>query len=72
MEGRQKVLLAMATGTGKTRTVLGMTGYNLVLTIERLFSRPEFQEKPITEEERKEMLALTDDILAEILEEENK
>lgn len=40
--------------------------------IERLFSRPEFQEKPITEEERKEMLALTDDILAEILEEENK
>ena len=49
-----------------------MTGYNLVLTIERLFSRPEFQEKPITEEERKEMLALTDDILAEILEEENR
>lgn len=40
--------------------------------IERLFSRPEFQEKPITDEERREMLELTDDILAEILEEENK
>ncbi len=40
--------------------------------IERLFSRPEFQEKPITDKERKEMLELTDDILAEILEEENK
>lgn len=40
--------------------------------IERLFSRPEFQEKPITDEERKEMLKLTDDILTEILEEENK
>lgn len=40
--------------------------------IERLFSRPEFQEKPITDEERKEMLELTNDILAEILEEENE
>ncbi len=38
--------------------------------IERLFSRPEFQEKPITDKERKEMLELTDDILAELLEEE--
>ncbi len=40
--------------------------------IEKLFSRPQFQEKPITDEERKEMEELTDDILSEILEEENK
>ncbi len=40
--------------------------------IERLFSRPEFQEKPITDEERKQMLKLTGDILSEIMEEENK
>ncbi|WP_180950259.1 AAA family ATPase [Pygmaiobacter massiliensis] len=38
--------------------------------IERLFARPEFQSKPITDVERKQMAALTDDILAEILEEE--
>lgn len=38
--------------------------------IERLFARPEFQSKPITDDERKQMTALTDDILAEILEDE--
>ena len=38
--------------------------------IEKLFSRPEFQDKPITDEERKEMVDLTNDILAEIIEEE--
>lgn len=39
--------------------------------IERLFSRPEFQRKSISDKERKEMLEITDDILTEILEEEN-
>lgn len=39
--------------------------------IEKLFSRPEFQDKPITDEERKEMVDLTNDILSEILEEES-
>lgn len=38
--------------------------------IERLFSRAEFQNKPITDAERKEMIELTDEILAEIMEEE--
>lgn len=38
--------------------------------IERLFSRAEFQNKPITDAERKEMVELTDEILAEIMEEE--
>lgn len=38
--------------------------------IEKLFSRPEFQDTPITDKERKEMVDLTNDILAEILEEE--
>ena len=40
--------------------------------IEKLFSRPEFQDRPITNQERKEMVDLTNDILAEILEEENQ
>lgn len=39
--------------------------------IEKLFSRSEFQSEPITDEMRKEMVDLTDEILAEILEEEN-
>lgn len=39
--------------------------------IERLFSRAEFQSKPITDAERKEMVELTDEILAEIMEEDN-
>lgn len=38
--------------------------------IAKLFSRAEFQSKPITDEERKEMLELTDEILTEIFEEE--
>ena len=40
--------------------------------LEHLYSRPEFQDKPITDKERKKMTELMDDILAEILEEENK
>ena len=40
--------------------------------IERLFSRAEFQNKPITDAERKEMVELTDEILAEIMEEEDQ
>lgn len=40
--------------------------------IEKLFSRPEFQEKEITDEEREKMQQLTDEILDEILNEENK
>lgn len=40
--------------------------------IARLFSRAEFQNKPITDEERKEMVALTDEILAELMEEESQ
>lgn len=38
--------------------------------LEHLYSRPEFQDKPITDDERKKMSELMDDILAEILEEE--
>ena len=38
--------------------------------IERVYSRKEFQNKPILDEERKEMTSLMDEILAEILEEE--
>ena len=40
--------------------------------LEHLYSRPEFQDKPITDDERKKMTELMDDILEEILEEENK
>lgn len=40
--------------------------------IEKLFSRSEFQEKEITDEEREKMQQLTDEILDEILNEENK
>lgn len=40
--------------------------------IEKLYSRPEFQYKEITDEERKEMLELTNEILNEIMEEKNK
>lgn len=36
--------------------------------LEHLYSRPEFQDKPITEKERKKMTELMDDILGEILE----
>ena len=38
--------------------------------IEKVYSRPEFQSKEITEEERKQMLDLTNEILAEIEKEE--
>ena len=40
--------------------------------LEHLYSRSEFQDKPITEKERKKMTELMDDILEEIFEEENK
>lgn len=40
--------------------------------IERLFSRPEYQDAPLTDEEKKEMAALTNAILDEILEEEKQ
>lgn len=40
--------------------------------LEHLYSRAEFQDKPITDDERKKMTELMDDILEEILEEENK
>ena len=40
--------------------------------LEHLYSRPEFQDKPITDDDRKKMTKLMDDILEEILEEENK
>lgn len=40
--------------------------------LEHLYSRPEFQDKPITDDERKKMTELMDDILEEILEEESK
>lgn len=40
--------------------------------LEHLYSRPEFQDKPITDDERKKMTELMDDILEEILDEENK
>lgn len=40
--------------------------------LEHLYSRPEFQDKPITDVERKKMTELMDDILEEILEEEDK
>lgn len=40
--------------------------------IEKLYSRPEFQSKEITEQERKQMLDLTNEILNELMEEENK
>ena len=40
--------------------------------IERLFSRPEFQAKEITDEDMKKMEALTDELLSEILEEEKE
>ena len=36
--------------------------------LEHLYSRPEFQDKPITEKERKKMTELMDDILGELLE----
>lgn len=40
--------------------------------LEKLFSRPEFQEKEITDKEREEMQQLTDEILDEILPKYNK
>lgn len=40
--------------------------------IEKLYSRPEFQSKEITEQERKQMIDLTNEILNEIMEEENE
>lgn len=40
--------------------------------LEHLYSRPEFQNKPITDDDRKKMIGLMDDILEEILEEENR
>ena len=40
--------------------------------LEHLYSRPEFQDKPITDDDRKKMTELMDDILEEILKEENK
>ena len=40
--------------------------------IERLYSRPEFQSKEITDQERKQMIDLTNEILNEIMEEENE
>ena len=40
--------------------------------LKHLYSRPEFQDKPITDVERKKMTELMDDILEEILEEEDK
>lgn len=40
--------------------------------LEHLYSRPEFQEEPITDDDRKKMTELMDDILEEILEEEGK
>ena len=40
--------------------------------LEHLYSRPEFQNNPITDDERSKMAELMDDILEEILEEENK
>lgn len=40
--------------------------------IERLFSRPEYQDVPLTDKERKEMAELTNAILDEILEEEKQ
>lgn len=40
--------------------------------LEHLYSLPEFQDKPITDDERKKMTELMDDILEELLEEENK
>lgn len=39
--------------------------------LERLYSRPEFQNQPITNVERKKMVNLMDNILAELMEEEN-
>lgn len=38
--------------------------------IEKLYSRPEFQNQPITDEERKEMTEIMDDILSELMEED--
>lgn len=38
--------------------------------LKKLYSRPEFQNKPITDEERKEMTEVMDDILSELMEEE--
>lgn len=40
--------------------------------LEHLYSRPEFQDKPISDTDRKKMVELMDDILEEISEEENK
>lgn len=40
--------------------------------LEHLYSRPEFQDKPITDDDRQKMTELMNDILKEILEEENK
>ena len=40
--------------------------------IEKLYSRPEFQSKEITDQERKQMIDLTNEILNEIMEEENE
>lgn len=40
--------------------------------LEHLYSRPEFQDKPITNDDRKKMTELIDNILDEILEEEDK
>lgn len=40
--------------------------------LEHLYSRPEFQDKTISDDDRKKMNELMDDILKEILEEENK
>lgn len=40
--------------------------------IEKLFSRPEYQQQPLTNEDLKSMSNLTDEILNEILEEEKK
>lgn len=40
--------------------------------VEKLFSRPEYQEKELTNEDLKSMSELTDEILDEILEEEGK
>lgn len=40
--------------------------------LEHLYSRPEFQDHPITDDDRKKMTELMNDILEEILEEENQ
>ena len=56
-------------GLGFTRTIRDPL-YDKFL--EKLYSLPQFQNTPIKDAERKEMTALMDDILTEIMEEENK